>query len=161
MAPKKGSTAGRRRARGGSRASPEVFEESWDALRPSHARFPPGLVSSSSIEHLTHFVAGQGNEAGVTVLKDASTLESRLDSRDVPIFDVFILAGLVPPMSEFCHAVIATYALHLLHLHPRAIALLAIFQHFCEGFAGVIPSVTPFCHYFYPFVETEGQFRAA
>ena len=50
----------------------------------------------------------------------------------------------------------ATYALHLLHLHPRAVALLAIFQHFCEGFAGVIPSVALFHHYFYPFVETEG-----
>ena len=98
----------------------------------------------------------QKRGGGDRVLKDASTLESRLDSRDVPIFDVFILAGLVPPMSEFCHAVIATYALHLLHLHPHAVALLAIFQHFCEGFVGIVPSVALFRHFFYPFVETAG-----
>ena len=98
-------------------------------------------MGAAALEHLAQFIAGQVSEAGATVLKDASTLESSVDSHDVPIFDVFILAGVVPPMSEFYHAVIATYALHLLHLHPHAVALLAIFQHFCEGFVGVIPTV--------------------
>ena len=44
-----------------------------------------------------------------------------------PFFMSTIIAGLVPPLSEFFLAVLRQYNPHALHLHPNSVLLLAIF----------------------------------
>jgi hypothetical protein len=40
-------------------------------------------------------------------------------------------------MSLFLHAVLSTYGVVLVHLHPNSVIALAIFQHLCEAHVGV------------------------
>jgi hypothetical protein len=64
---------------------------------------------------------------------------------DVPIFAYFITAGVVLPLSQFYHAMLAPYDLLLAHmLHPNTILVMAVFQHLCEAFIEIIPSVALF-----------------
>ena len=51
------------------------------------------------------------------------------------------MAGLVPPISAVFLAVMSSYDLRLAQLRPNAVLAMAIFQHFCETFVGVLPSV--------------------
>ena len=81
-------------------------------------------------------------------------------TRDVQLFSCFVAAGLVPPASLFFLAVVASFGLHISHLHPNAMLTLAIFQHLCEGFVGIRPSVALFRHFFRPQVE-EGSVAGA
>ena len=53
-------------------------------------------------------------------------------------------------------AVLEAVGLHMLHLHPNAVLILATFAHACEAFVGIMPSVALFRHFFYPRVEKEG-----
>ena len=59
-----------------------------------------------------------------------------------------IIAGLVPPFSEFFLAVLCQYNLQALHLHPNSVLLLGIFAYYCEAHVGVQPSVALLRHYF-------------
>jgi hypothetical protein len=63
---------------------------------------------------------------------------------DFVYFSVYALAGLVPPFSSFFLMVLEHYGLHLQHLSPHSITLVAIFTHFCDMFVGVWPSVRLF-----------------
>ena len=74
----------------------------------------------------------------------------------VPVFDIFVRMGLVPPFSDFLHEILKAYDLKLLHLTPGAILDLVVFAHACEAFIGVMPSVALFRHFFYPRVGKEG-----
>jgi hypothetical protein len=65
-------------------------------------------------------------------------------ARDAWVFFCFFVAGIVPPMSLFLHAMRTTYEVVLAHLHPNSLLALAIFQHFCEAYIGVHPSVALF-----------------
>ena len=47
-----------------------------------------------------------------------------------------------------------TYGFHLLDFTPNAVACMAFFAHLCEGFAGVLPSMALFRHYFYPRIQS-------
>ena len=76
-----------------------------------------------------------------------------LEPGDARIFACFVVAGLVPPMSLFFHAVLAAYGLHVAHIHPNTMVTLAMFQHCCEAFVGIRPSVVLFRHFFWPRVE--------
>ena len=60
-----------------------------------------------------------------------------------------IIAGLVPPFSEFFYAILRHYGLQALHLHPNSILLLSIFAFYCEGYVGVMPSVALLRHFFF------------
>ena len=44
---------------------------------------------------------------------------------DAVIFHDFCAAGLIPPFSEFFMAVLETYGLQMLHLHPNAVVILS------------------------------------
>ncbi|KAM0931589.1 hypothetical protein ACQ4PT_000242 [Festuca glaucescens] len=44
----------------------------------------------------------------------------------------------------------AAYGIYMAQLHPRAVVTLVAFQHLCESFVGVMPSVALFRHYFVP-----------
>ena len=58
------------------------------------------------------------------------------------------MAGLVPPFSPFHLEILRYYQIHLLHLHPASIAILATFTFFCEAFLGVRPSMAFFRHFY-------------
>lgn len=64
------------------------------------------------------------------------------------IFTCHILAGLLSPFSIFFLAVLSDFGIHLIHLPPRSILLVATFVHLHEMFAQVVPSVALFRHYF-------------
>jgi hypothetical protein len=64
-------------------------------------------------------------------------------------FSLFsVLAGLVPPFSPFLLAILETYGIQVIHLHPKSVTLLAVFTCACEVWIGIKPSVVYFRHLF-------------
>ena len=57
-------------------------------------------------------------------------------------------AGLVPPFSAFFNAVLSHYQIHMMHLGPQSITLLAVFAFVCEAMVGIPPSVALLRHFF-------------
>jgi hypothetical protein len=55
---------------------------------------------------------------------------------------------MVLPFSTFLLATLETYGIQAIHLHPRSVALLAVFAYDCEAWIGIKPSVAYFCHLF-------------
>jgi hypothetical protein len=70
-------------------------------------------------------VADKSNERGPTILAHASEAVAR-EARDARVFFWFLVAGMVPPMSLFLHAVMSTYGMVLAHLHPNTLLTMAI-----------------------------------
>ena len=66
------------------------------------------------------------------------------EPRQVPIFDIFVRMGVVPPFSDFLLEILQAYGLRLLHLTPGPILDLTVFAHACEAFVRVMPSVALF-----------------
>jgi hypothetical protein len=93
------------------------------------------------------YVADGTNERGPAILSHANEAVGR-KARDARVFLCFLVAGMVPPMSLFLHAMQSTYSAVLAHLHPNALLTLAIFQYLCEAFVGVCPSVVLFRVFF-------------
>ena len=83
------------------------------------------------------------------VFKAGSATPEGQGSTFYPLFVSAIVAGLVPPFSEFFFSVLRHYKLQALHLHPNSVLLLAIFAYYCEAHVGVQPSVALLRHYFY------------
>lgn len=127
-------------------------ECSWEELRDKATFFDPGC-SLKALEILQGTIASAQNEHQATILKHADAPLGELGGLDIRVFSCFLMVGLVPPMSHFFQAVMAAFSLHLAQLHPNTLLGLAIFQHFCETFMGVLPSVALFRRYFYPRVE--------
>ena len=74
-----------------------------------------------------------------------------------PFFLRCIYAGLVPLFSPFFRAILEHYHIHVLHLQPDSVTLLAIFAFACEAFLGVAPSVALFRHFFSLRISAEEQ----
>ena len=85
---------------------------------------------------------------GETVLRLGSARPEDKGSTFYPLFMSAVIAGLVPPFSEFFLAVLRQYQLHALHIHPNSILLLSIFAYYCEAHVGVMPSVALLRHFF-------------
>jgi hypothetical protein len=54
----------------------------------------------------------------------------------------------VPPFSPFFLAILETYGIQAIHLHPKSVTLLAVFAYAYEAWIGIKPSVAYFCHLF-------------
>ena len=104
-------------------------------------------VSEPSLARVRQMAAAQGID-GAKVFKAGSTLPEGQGSTFYPLFVSAIIAGLVPPFSEFFFSVLRHYNLQALHLHPNSVLLLAIFAYYCEAHVGVKPSVALLRHYF-------------
>ena len=52
------------------------------------------------------------------------------------------------------------FGLHMVHLTPNAVLMLALFAHACEAFMGVRPSVALF-HHFFSLVRSPSVFPSA
>ena len=74
-----------------------------------------------------------------SVDRTATEVHFRLDA---------LWAGLIPPFSTFFNAVLSHYQIHMLHLDPQSVALLAVFAFVCEPMVGISPSVALLCHFF-------------
>jgi hypothetical protein len=61
-----------------------------------------------------------------------------------PFFLFSIFAKMVPPFSPFFLAILETYGIQAIHLHPKSVALLAVFAYTCEAGIGIKPSVAYF-----------------
>ena len=67
---------------------------------------------------------------------------------EVPIFIDALWAGLIPRFSAFFNAVLEHYQIHMLHLDPQSVTLLAVFAFVCEAMVGIAPSVALLHHFF-------------
>jgi hypothetical protein len=54
----------------------------------------------------------------------------------------------VPPFSPFFLAILETYGIQAIHLHPKSVTLLAVFAYACEAGISIKPSVAYFRHLF-------------
>ena len=111
------------------------------------AFYPPGMNQEGTAK-VARMATTEFNENGATLCQPATITSN--DPRDARLFMCFVSAGLVPPASLFFLSVVASFGLHVAHLHPNALVTLAIFQHLCEGFVGIRASVALFRHYFRP-----------
>ena len=103
------------------------------------------LSSQGDLAAVRLLVPGRGSENPTPALKLSSM---RRGAQDVPFYIDFLRAGMVPPLSKFCLAVLSSFGLLLAQLHPQAVLLMSIFAHLCENFLGIEPSVALFCHYY-------------
>jgi hypothetical protein len=62
---------------------------------------------------------------------------------------LFCLRRFGAPFSPFLLAILETYGIQAIHLHPKSITLLAVFAYACEAWIGIKPSVAYFRHLFY------------
>ena len=93
-------------------------------------------------------LASSFNEWGKTVAWPASRARIVRAATEVPIFIDALWAGLIPPFSTFFNAVLSHYQIHMLHLGPQSIVLLAVFAFVCEAMVGIAPSVALLCKFF-------------
>ena len=117
---------------------------------PAGAWYSPALgprnVSAACLALVRQMAAAQGID-GTKAFKAGSTIPEGRGSTFYPLFVSAIVAGLVPPFSEF-FSVLRHYNIQALHLHPNSVLLLAIFAYYCEAHVGVKPSVALLRHYF-------------
>ena len=104
------------------------------------AALPKSRIGSGGLDKVRFLAALDTNEHGVTGMKPASYGSKRGDGY-YPIFLHSLFAGLVPPFSDFLEAILETYQIQLLHLHPNSILILSIFAYLCEAYIGIRPSV--------------------
>jgi hypothetical protein len=65
-----------------------------------------------------------------------------------PFFLFTVFAGMLLPFSPFLLVILEMYEIQAIHLHPRSVALLAVFAYACEAWIGIKPSVVYFRHLF-------------
>ena len=108
------------------------------------AFYPPGMDAVGT-QKVARMAATDFNEHGASVCHAVGA--TGLLTLDVQLFSCFVAAGLVLPASLFFLVVVASFGLHVSHLHPNAMVTLAIFQHLCERFMGIRASMALFCHF--------------
>jgi hypothetical protein len=93
-------------------------------------------------------VGSKNNEWGATRIWHSRAPWDTLPATVQPFFLFSVFAGLVPPFSPFILAILETYGIQAIHLHPKSVTLLAVFAYACEAWIGIKPSVAYFCHLF-------------
>jgi hypothetical protein len=93
-------------------------------------------------------VGSKNSEWGTTRIWHGRTPRDTLPMMAQPFFLFSLFAGQVPPFFPFLLAILETYRIQAIHLHPKSVALLAIFAYACEAWIGIKPSVAYFRHLF-------------
>jgi hypothetical protein len=93
-------------------------------------------------------VGSKNNEWGATRIWHGRAPRDTLPPTAQPFFLFSVFAGLLPPFSPFFLAILETYGIQAIHLHPKSVTLLAVFAYACEAWIGIKPSVAYFCHLF-------------
>jgi hypothetical protein len=92
----------------------------------------------------------KNNEWGATRIWHGRTLPETLPTMGQPFFLFSVFAWMVPPFSPFLLVILESYAIQAIHLHPRSVALLAVFTYACEAWISIKPSMAYFRHLFAP-----------
>ena len=90
----------------------------WEEMKDKAAFFDPGC-SLRSLENFLGAVASEDNEHQAIVLQHVGASPSGLTGLYIHVFTLFLISGLVPPMSHFFQAVMAAFSLRLAQLHPN------------------------------------------
>jgi hypothetical protein len=93
-------------------------------------------------------VGSKNSEWGATRIWHDRVPRDTLPMTAQPFFLFSVFAGLVPPFSPFFLAILETYGIQAIHLHPKSVTLLAVFAYACEAWIGIKPSVVYFRHLF-------------
>jgi hypothetical protein len=93
-------------------------------------------------------VGSNNNEWGATRIWHGRAPRDTLPATAQPFFLFSIFAGVVPPFSPFFLAILETYRIQAIHLHPKSVTLLAVFAYACEAWIGIKLSVAYFRHLF-------------
>jgi hypothetical protein len=93
-------------------------------------------------------VGSKNNEWGATCIWHGRVPRDTLPATAQPFFLFYVFAGLVLLFSPFFLAILETYGIQAIHLHPKSVTLLAVFAYACEAWIGIKPSVAYFCHLF-------------
>jgi hypothetical protein len=106
------------------------------------------VLNSEGLDKVLPVLAAITNESGATPAWPASKRPADLAVTEIPIFIHALVAGLVPPFSDFFNAILSHYQILVLHLDPGSVTLLSTFAFLCEAMVGIIPSVALFRHFF-------------
>jgi hypothetical protein len=93
-------------------------------------------------------VGSKNSEWGTTHIWHGWTPRDTLPATAQTFFLFLVFAGIVPPFSRFLLAILETYGIQAIHLHPRSVALLAVFAYAYEAWIGIKLSVAYFHHLF-------------
>jgi hypothetical protein len=106
------------------------------------------IKSSRELQTVCEMVGRKNSEWGATRIWHGRTPRDTLPAMAQPFFLFSVFAEMVPPFSPFLLAILETYGIQTIHLHPKSIALLAVFAYACEAWIGIKPSVVYFRHLF-------------
>ena len=106
------------------------------------------MLNDEAMGKVRPMLASSSNEWGETSAWPASHSSMARAVTEVPIFIDSLWAGLLPPFSAFVNAVLEHYQIHMLHLDPQSVTLLAVFAFVCEAMVGITPSVALLRHFF-------------
>jgi hypothetical protein len=93
-------------------------------------------------------VGCKNNEWGATHIWHGRTPRETLPAMAHPFFLFSVFTNMVPPFSPFLLAILETYGIQAIHLHPRSVALLVLFAYAYEAWIGINPSMAYFRHLF-------------
>jgi hypothetical protein len=130
-----------RRATGAARSSEA-------APQPAAPLLDSRIKSSHELQTIREMVRSKNNEWGATRIWHGRAPRDTLPATAQPFFLFAIFAGLVPPFSPFFLAILETYGIQAIHLHPKSVTLLAVFAYACEAWIGIKLSVAYFRHPF-------------
>ena len=106
------------------------------------------VLNDEAMDKVRPMLASSFSEWGETVAWPASRTRMARAATEVPIFIDALWASLIPPFSAFFNAVLEHYQIHMLHLDPQSVTLLAVFAFLCEAMMGIATSVAFFRHFF-------------
>jgi hypothetical protein len=78
-------------------------------------------------------VSSRSNEWGATRIWHGHAPRDTLPPMAQPFFLFSIFAGLLPLFSPFFLAILETYGIQAIHLHPKSVTLLVVFAYACEA----------------------------
>jgi hypothetical protein len=124
--------------------------------RSSEVASPPAtpllssrIKSNRELQTIREMLGSKNSEWGATCIWHARTPWDTLPVTAQPFFLFSIFAGMVSPFSSFLLAILLTYGIQVIHLHPKSVALLAVLAYAYEAWIGIKPSVAYFHHLFY------------
>ena len=106
------------------------------------------IINQEGLIKVSSALATIFNECGRTTAWPASCFSIDRIATVVRYFVDALWAGLVPPFSDFFNVVLSHYKIHMMHLGPESITLLAEFAFICEAMMGILPSVALLHHFF-------------
>ncbi|KAE8769715.1 hypothetical protein D1007_58646 [Hordeum vulgare] len=115
------------------------------------------IVNLEGLEKVRLVVVAGSNEWGATRMLLGSWPRGEVVTPAITLHIHALLAGVLPPFSNFLITVLSLYQIHVLLLDPRAFVLLLAFAFLCEAFVGITPSVALIRHFFSLELVSEGQ----